>query len=207
MPPSPIMPTTKTAGLTGDQWREKLVAIASHLKQPVSLCLMGSGPSMMGGQINRASIDLDSWQEASKFGYTDLKQACEKAGLAFNPKDEIEPDVPYIQIVEKGVAQLGKFSETTEILLEGQLVVTRPPFANIVASKLVRSDPKDIEDMAYIVSHYGVTKDEVVKVLKSFPATQREVATENLVYFDVIAPPKRPELPIPKSGISRERAQ
>ena len=33
-----------SAGLTGEQWRDKLVAIAAHLKFPASLCLTGSPP-------------------------------------------------------------------------------------------------------------------------------------------------------------------
>ena len=198
------MSSSKNPGLNGDQWREKLVAISGHLKNPVSLCLMGSGPSMLDGQPNRVSIDLDSWSEASKFGYEDLQQAVEKEGLIFNPGEELEPDTPYIQIVQKGIAQLGKFTTQTEILSEGQLVVMRPPFANIVASKLLRASPRDIQDFEHIVTRYGVTRDEVAKVLKSFPQREREIASENLVYFDVIAP--RTELPTPDPELVHRRS-
>lgn len=192
------LPPAKVPGLNADQWRDKLLEIASHLKQPTSLCLIGSMPAMLGGQPNRVSIDLDTWKKATTYGYADLRQAVEKAGLVFDPKGEMDPNQPYIQLVERGIhTEIGKFTEQEEIMREGQLVVNRVPWENIVASKLTMMRPKDIEDVTFIVNTYGVTKDQVVEVLKSFPRDLRDSATENLIYFEVIAPKKRPPLPTP----------
>jgi hypothetical protein len=56
----------------------------------------------------------------------------------------LDPDVPYIQLVEAGIVEVGDFSKTNRLMEEGQLVVVRPPIENISASKLLRASPKDL---------------------------------------------------------------
>ena len=184
-PASVMSVMSKSPGLSAEEWTTILERIAVHLKKPASLCLIGSAPGILSGQPSRLSIDLDSWQKASKFAYSDLKQACEKAGVMFNPKGELKPDTPYLQIVEEGVVQIGKFKAVTTLMEEGKLTVTRPPIENIIASKLVRMEPKDLDDIAYLMQHYRTPKNAVGKVVEGFPAFARERAEENLVYLDV----------------------
>jgi hypothetical protein len=176
-------------GLSASQWKDKLAEIASFLQRPTSLCLIGSAAGMFGGQPNRMSIDLDTLQRASKFGYADLKQACERAGLLFNPQEEMEPDVPYIQLVEEGIVQVGKFSDTTPMFTEGQLVIVRPPMENVIASKLLRASPKDLEDIAFLLARYHVTPKAVAAVIEHFPYPHKETAQENLVYLAALSAP------------------
>ena len=190
--------------LNAEQMRSALERIAQHLKNPVSLCIIGSGPGILGGQPDRLSIDIDVWNKASNFAYADLRQACEKAGLLFDPKDEIQPDKPYIQIVDAGIVQVGKFSEKTPVLKEGLLVVERPPMENIVASKLLRMNETDLTDVGFLVARYGIKKSQVEKVIASFPAEQRETARENLVYLDMIKVPD-PALAKVREPKERER--
>jgi hypothetical protein len=174
---------------TQEQWAEKLRLIASHLQYPASLCLIGSAIGMFSQQ-SRVSINLNIWKQHSSFLYTDLKQAVEKAGLLFNPKDEMEPDTPCIQIVQPGIVQLGKFMDTTVLLQETGLIVCRPPIENIIASKLVRASPKDIEDIIYLKNRFGITKQQVETILNTFPpGTLQHNAKENLVYLDIDLPP------------------
>ena len=134
----------------------------------------------------KLSIDLYTWQEASKFAYTDLKQACEKAGLLFNPTDELAPSTPYIQLVEAGIVEVGAFTKTTQMLEEGQLVVVRPSIENIIASKLLRVSAKDLTDIAYLMDHYDVPKQKVANVIRSFPPGKRAEAEENMVYLKMM---------------------
>ena len=173
-------------GLSGEQWKEILVKIAQHLTRPASLCLIDSGPGIFAGQPNRLSIDLDGLSRASKFEYQDLKQACEKAGVLFNPKGEMEPDTPYLQIVEEGIVQVGRFKKKTKVFESGELTLTRPPVENIIASKLVRAAPKDIGDIAFLLGNHHVEKSAIVEVIKSFPGSKQERAEENLIYIDAI---------------------
>jgi hypothetical protein len=177
------------AYLSQEQWAEKLRLIASHLQHPTSLCLIGSAIGIFAQQP-RVSTGLDIWEQNSTFFYTDLRQAVEKAGLLFNPKDEMEPDKPYIQIVQPAIVQIGKFTDTTPLLREPGLIVCRPPIENIIASKLVRASPKDIEDIIYLKTRFAITKQQIENILKTFPpGIAKQTAEENLIYLDIESPP------------------
>jgi hypothetical protein len=193
-----------THGLSAAQWVEKLSLISKYLERPTSLCIIGSIPAMFAGQPSRMTIDLDTWEAASDFAYADLQQACEKADLLFNPKDELEPDKPYIQIVEKGRVEIGNFNATTELMKEGSLVVVRPPFENIVAAKLTRMLPQDLTDIRYLLTEQNIDRARVEKIVRNFPGQHKVAGTDNLVYLDVLAPSKPRKLPTPR-GASRAR--
>jgi hypothetical protein len=177
----------KDSGLLGSQWEEKLSQIAKNIKKDTRLTLMGSAPNMLRGQPSRMSIDLDVWKETSTFDNNDLKQAVEAADLLFNPTEEI-PDKPYIQIVESGICQLGKFSkkEIQNIQKLGNLNLECPPIENLIASKLLRADPKDLEDINWMVNKYQPNIKKIKEIIKSFPNEHKEKALENLIYLDVI---------------------
>jgi hypothetical protein len=68
----------------------------------------------------------------------------------------------------------------------GRLIVTRPPVENIIASKLVRADAKDIEDIHFLHKHYQADPALVKAVVSGYPAAKREVAEENLVYLEIL---------------------
>jgi hypothetical protein len=176
-------------GLNADEWAEKLRDIAGHLKHPASLCLIGAAPGMFSAQP-RSSMDLDVWDEGSTFFHSDLKQAVEKAGLLFDPKSELAPEIPYIQIVQPGIVHLGDYKETQTLLREPGMTVVCPPIENIIASKLLRAGPKDIEDIIYLRRRFSVSRERVEKIIETFPAgVIRETARENIVYLE-IAPPQ-----------------
>ena len=175
------------SGLLGSQWEEKLSQIAKNIKKVTRLTLMGSAPNMLRGQPSRMSIDLDVWKETSAFDKNDLKQAVEAADLLFNPTEEV-PNKPYIQIVEAGICQLGKFSkeEIQNIQKLGKLNLECPPIENLIASKLLRADPKDLEDINWMVNKYQPNIKKIREIVKSFPKEHREKTLENLIYLDVI---------------------
>jgi hypothetical protein len=178
------------AGLTQKEWEQTLERIAAALRNPTRLTLMGSAPNILGGQPSRTSIDLDVWKPASTFDRQDLEDATEKAGLLFNPKGEIEPNTPYIQIVEPGICQLGEF-RPEEIETVGNLRTERPPAENLIAAKLVRAEEKDLEDIAWLLATYQPEYENIRKIIQSFPREQRARATENLVFLEVLAPKRK----------------
>lgn len=177
-------------GLTQKEWEEKLRKIAAGLKTPAKLTLMGAAPNILGGQPARTSIDLDVWKPTSQFDRDDLQAATEKAGLLFDPKSEADPHKPYIQIVEPGICQLGKF-RPVEMETRGKLKVERPPAENLVAAKLTRAQNKDLEDIAWLMANHQPDRGTIKQIIKSFPRQQRETATENLVFLEIIAPEKK----------------
>lgn len=179
-------------GLSGSQWEDKLSQIARKIKKPTKLTLMGSAPNMLRGQPSRMSIDLDIWKQTSTFDKEDIKQAVESTGLLFNPTQEI-PDKPYIQIVEAGICQLGKFSthDLQEIQSERKLCLQCPPIENLIASKLLRSEPKDLEDINWMVNKYRPNVEKIKEIIHSFPAEQRQKTLENIVYIEVMLQEKQ----------------
>ena len=172
-------------GLNKQQWEEILEKIGSATN--AKICLIGSAACIFSGMEGRTSIDLDVWKPKSQFDTPQLRKATEAAGLLFNPTSTYV-DKPYIQIVEPGIVQVGNFNKEEDILNAGGLSVTRPPIENIIASKLVRGDAKDIEDIAHLmVSQPDLSK--VKAAIESMPERQKLQAMENFVFIEVLSEP------------------
>ena len=176
-------------GLSRDEWLEKLTLIDQSLQRQgatAHLTLVGSAAGILAGQPGRTSIDLDVWKPKSRYQFQALKKAVEEAGLLFDPKSTLEPDTPYIQVVEPGIAETGKF-ETTETLEQfNALRLERPPVANLIAAKLVRAEPRDLEDIAFLLSRYRPVRQDIEQAVNTMPRQAREKATENLVYLSTM---------------------
>lgn len=180
------MPTA----LNGEQWMAVLERVARILPPegpPLRLCLIGSAACLFGGMEGRTSADLDIWKPASDYDRLELKLAAEKAGLLFDPKATLEPDTPYLQLVEPGLTQLGEF---VPVFVErlGRLHIYRPPVENLVAAKLIRAEPKDLGDISFLVSRHRPDPQRIRRIIASFDQPAREKATENLIYLDVLKP-------------------
>ena len=133
----------------------------------------------------RTSADLDIWKPASDYDRGELKAAAEKAGLLFDPKQTLEPDRPYLQLIEPGLTQLGAFEP---VLIEriGRLHLYRPPVENLIAAKLIRADPKDLGDIQFLLGRHRPALRQVRKIIAEFNPQPRKRAMENLVYLDVL---------------------
>lgn len=171
-----------------DQWLQALETIATALGSDgdtVEICLIGSSACIFGGMGGRTSIDLDVWLPNSDFDELELKRAVTQAGLLFDPKSKLELNTAYVQVVEPGLVQVGQFES---ILLKrmGRLRITRPPYENLVASKLVRAETKDIQDIQFLIQTYRVTPEAVAQVIDSLPARSRDIARENMVYLEIL---------------------
>ena len=174
--------------LDGEAWSAVLADLAQALGQegqPHRLCLIGSAACLFGGMDGRTSADLDVWRPASDFDRRELQLAAEKAGLLFDPKQTLDPDHPYLQLVEPGLTQLGEF-EPVFIERMGRLHLYRPPVENLVAAKLIRAEPKDLGDIQFLVSRHRPDLQQVREIIAGFKAPARERATENLVYLEVL---------------------
>jgi hypothetical protein len=180
------MPTA----LNGQEWMAVLERLAEALPAdgpPVRLCLIGSAACLFGGMEGRTSADLDIWRPASDYDRMELKRAVEKAGLLFDPKTALEPETPYLQLVEPGLTQLGEFAP---VFVErmGRLHLYRPPVENLIAAKLIRAEPKDLGDIAFLISHYRPDPQRIRQIITGFHQPAREKAVENLVYLEVLKP-------------------
>jgi hypothetical protein len=174
--------------LDGEAWSAVLADLSRALGKegsPVRLCLIDSAACLFGGMEGRTSADLDIWKPASDYDRLELKTAAEKVGLLFDPKQTLEPDRPYLQLVEPGLTQLGVF-EPVFIERTGRLQLFRPPPENLIAAKLIRAEPKDLGDIRFLVSRHRPDLQRVRRIIAEFNPQARERATENLVYLDVL---------------------
>jgi hypothetical protein len=174
--------------LDGEAWNVVLADLSRALGKkgsPVRLCLIGSAACLLGGMEGRTSADLDIWKPASDYDRGELKTAAEKIGLLFDPRQTLEPDRPYLQLVEPGLTQIGNFEP---VLVEriGRLHIFRPPVENLIAAKLIRAEPKDLGDIRFLVSRHRPDLRRVRKIVAAFEPRARECAKENLVYLEVL---------------------
>ncbi len=178
------------SALNGEQWMavlERLVRALPSEGPPLRLCLIGSAACLFGGMEGRTSAHLDIWKPASDYDRLELKFAAEKAGLLFDPKTTLEPDTPYLQLVEPGLTQLGDFAPVFVERL-GRLHLCRPPAENLVAAKLIRAEPKDLDDITFLISRHRPDLHCIRQIIAGFDPTAREKASGNLVYLDVLKP-------------------
>ncbi len=174
--------------LDGEAWSAVLADLSRALGKegaPLRLCLIGSAACLFGGMDGRTSADLDIWKPASDYDLAELKPAAEKAGLLFDPKQSLEPNRPYLQLVEPGLTQMGAFEP---VLIEriGRLQLYRPPVENLIAAKLLRAEPKDLGDIRFLMSRHRPDVARIRKIIAEFNGPARERAAENLVFLDVL---------------------
>lgn len=183
MPPEP-----SSQAFDREHWMCSLEAMAAALGKdgpPVKLCLIGSAACLLGNMPGRTSRDLDVWKPSSSYDTLELKAAAESAGIAYNPKEYIEPENPYLQIVEPGIVQVGEF---TPVPMErmGRLELYRPPIEHIIASKLTRAEEKDIQDILYLLKSHQPDRRRIAGIIESFPEPARSQGSENLVFLDAV---------------------
>ncbi|MCX7430371.1 MAG: hypothetical protein NTY17_05125 [Planctomycetia bacterium] len=174
-------------GLDREQWLSALERVAGSLGPDgpaVRLCLIGSVACVFGGMVARTSRDLDVWKPASDYDLVELKRAVEAAGLSFDPKSTLDPEKPYVQLVEPGPTQVGVFAP---VLVErfGRLEIYRPPIEHLIASKLVRGDARDVEDVLFLAGKHRPDPAAVRAVAQAFVNPGRRQALENMVYLRI----------------------
>lgn len=186
-------PSIPARGLDRKQWMEKIRALDKELakqaasgkiKSDTRLEIIGAWPIISNGLAGRTSIDLDVWKSGSKYNEADLRDACEAIGLDYNPMgDEDTLTKPYLQIVEAGIVQVPSHKPVESVVFK-HLKITAPPGEVLIASKLLRSSPKDIEDCVFLMQKFDIPVERIEKAIKRFDRPQdRELAQENMVYL------------------------
>lgn len=181
-------PESEIPAYDKNRWMRALEAMATALGKdgpPVKLCLIGSAVCLLGNMPQRCSRDLNIWKPTSCYDTLELKSAAGKAGLLFNPKEFIEPDEPYLQVVEPGIVQTGNY---TPVIMEkmGRLELYRPPIENIIGSKLTRAAEKEIQDILYLLQAYQPNVTEIKAIIQSFPEPAKAHGLENIVFLEVV---------------------
>ncbi len=182
-----MMPPATT--LDRDQWFAVLERLADALGEgpEVKLCLIGSAACIFGGMDGRTSRDLDIWKPASDYDRRELARAAEAAGLLFDPIAENLPAGPYLQLIDPIPAELGSF-ESVFIERIGRLRLFRPPIENLIVSKLIRCEPRDLSDIRFLISRYHPSVERIQQIIAALSPRNREQAAENLIYLTAIQP-------------------
>lgn len=170
-------------------WRaiqDALMRVGEFLQKPTRLVLIGSSVGMWYGQPGRMTEDVDIWSPKSKVDLADITQACKKAGINFDPKDyDVPRDGLYLQMVTPGVVHVGKWKSEATMFRSGNLEVVHPPAENIIASKLVRAESFDLDDIVFLMSRLDVSMNEVRSAVATLTGSAKERAEENMVYLEL----------------------
>lgn len=163
--------------------------VGEHLKKPTRLVLIGSSVGMFYGQSGRMTEDIDCWGPKSQVDLADITQACRETGLEFDPQGfDVSGVGLYLQMVKSGIVHVGKWdgAQSEEAMFtSGNLTVTHPPVANIIASKMVRCSDADISDSVFLMKRFQVDLDAVSKVLTTMSHQAGEMASENMVLLEI----------------------
>ena len=165
---------------------EILTAIGGHLRRRSRIVVVGSTASMLSGQDDRQTPDIDVWFPMSDFDAGDMRQAVEAAGLRYDPRGEIAASDIYLQLLRPGITMYPLEFETQFLGVYGNLTVAMPPAALMVATKLARATESDLADVAWWMKNASIERTDVVRAIDLIPqSSNREEATANLVFLDI----------------------
>ena len=175
--------------------RDRLLYIFDQLgrkiAKPTTICLIGSSPGIASGQPERQSADIDVWRPSSAYDETEFRRACQELGLLFDPSGELGPDMVYFQIVQPGIVKLPAQFRVEVLGQYGNLTITMPEPSLLSATKLVRAEPRDIEDVAWWVKKRALDLDQIRIAVGLLPdPVQRETASENVVLVELFVAEK-----------------
>ena len=164
-------------------WSEVLDAMFADLARggPRGAALLALGFE------GRTTVDIDVLP-GSTFLDADLRQACEAAGLAWNPADKDSPPGDYLEVVPEETLVLPVPSpdgHPYNTVFRGQrLLVRTPPAADLAIGKLKRLDPEDLADIQYLVRRFGLDPAALREAFSRLPPRFRAdpVLVDNLRY-------------------------
>ena len=142
----------------------------------------GAAVAALGADI-RTTMDIDVAEPYSRFDHNACPSASAKAGLPVNPPDDY--DAAFLEMV--GAFRLCVPVPTDErpgqILFRGaNLTVRTGSVADLVASKLIRYDEQDQQDIQFLLGNGRATMDEIRASVDRLPPTFRDdpLVRENL---------------------------
>ena len=69
----------------------------------------------------------------------------------------------------------------------GRLEIYRPPIENLIVSKLIRADSRDLSDIRFLISRHRPDLSLVRELAGKLSVKGREKVLENLVYLDIFS--------------------
>jgi hypothetical protein len=104
----------------------------------------------------------------------------------YDPREELDPEAIYIQIVRPGLVRLPQDLKVEVVGQYGALTIAMPEPALLAAAKLVRGDARDISDVAWWMKERALSLDAIRAAISHLPeSSQRESAGENILLVEL----------------------
>lgn len=166
--------------------RRILEDLDAALETDCLLLIRGGAAALVLGLDQRVTMDIDVLPE-SRFVEADLRAACRRAGIGFNPDDKDAVETEYLETVPDETLVLPRPSESipyNTVFRGRRLTVKTPPAADLVVGTLQRLDPEDLADVAFLVRRFGLTRQDIEEAVGRLPERFREdpVIRDNLRY-------------------------
>jgi hypothetical protein len=166
--------------------RRALERLDAALQSDAELHIRGGAAALALGLSGRVTMDIDVLP-SSRFLEAELRNACEKADLGFNPPDKETIERDYLEIVPDETLVLPQPSEThpyNTIFRGRHLLVKTPPAADLVVGKLKRLEPEDLEDVAFLIQTFRLSRQDLEEAFGRLPERHRAdpVLSDNLAY-------------------------
>jgi hypothetical protein len=159
-------------GMDASKLRQIFDNLDQALEHPTELLIRGGAAVLAHGLEQRVTIDIDVLP-SSRFIEADLRQACDAAGLGFNPSDKDFPERDYLEVVPEETLILPRPDPERgyNTIFRGQrLTVKTPPAADLVIGKLKRLDPEDLTDVTFLIQHFRLTEADLKEAFGRLPA-------------------------------------
>jgi hypothetical protein len=185
--PPPYHFTPETEEMDARRLREVFDALDTHLEHQTVLLLRGGAAVLALGLEQRVTEDIDVLPESS-FVESDLRCACERAGLGFNPTEKELVDRDYLEVVPEETLVLPARSDEAPyntVYRGRRLTVQTPPAADLVVGKLKRLEPEDLADVAFLVRRFSLTREAIEGAFNRLPERHSNdpVVRDNLRYL------------------------
>jgi hypothetical protein len=178
--------------MDGKALHEVLARLGDALAIQATICLVGDAPGILLDQPDRTTDGLDAWGAASSFDPADLADACHACGVRYNPLDGEQPGSPYLRVDGPNAVRLPGRFDVELIWRYGNLSVTMPDAAMLVASKLVRGEAMDVRDVVWLQMQQGLGADAIRAAVDALPdPAARLRAKGNLFVIDLVCPDRR----------------
>ena len=158
----------------------------ASLEQRTELLIRGGAAVLAHGLEQRVTIDIDVLP-GSTFIDRDLRSACTRIGLGFNPADKDVMERDYLEVVPEETLILPKPSADRpyNTVYRGQrLTVKTPPAADLIVGKLKRLEAEDLADVAFLVERFRLQRFDLEEAFARLDAraSADPVVADNLRY-------------------------
>jgi hypothetical protein len=68
----------------------------------------------------------------------------------------------------------------------GRLRLYRLLIENIIVSKLIRCEPRDLADIRFMLAHFRPKLTSIAALVETLSPAKRQTAQENLVYLQIL---------------------